>query len=129
MRLIGYAERALMLMCTRAASRITFGKATIEHQTVQFGIAQSRLEIEQARLLTLKCADAIDKLGTKAARREIAMIKIVAPLMATGVIDRAMQVFGGVGLSSDTSLAWFYASARTLRLADGPDEVHTGTVA
>jgi acyl-CoA dehydrogenase len=129
MRLIGMAERALELMCARSAERETFGKQLFRHGMVQDWIATSRCEIEQARLLTLKAAWMMDTVGNKAARAEIAMIKIVAPSMALGVIDRAIQLFGGAGVSQDTPLAHFFAHARTLRLADGPDEVHKMSLA
>ncbi|XP_021488839.1 acyl-CoA dehydrogenase family member 10 isoform X1 [Meriones unguiculatus] len=129
MRLIGYAERALSLLKTRAMSRTTFGKPLIEHGTIMADIAQSRVDIEQARLLVLKAAHLMDVAGNKAAALEIAMIKMVAPSMACRVIDRAIQAFGGAGLSSNYPLAQFYAWARALRIADGPDEVHQLTVA
>lgn len=129
MRLIGLAERALEVMCLRAESRVAFGKKLSEHGTVRAAIAQSRMEIEQARLLVLRAAHMMDTAGNKAARSEIAMIKVVAPNMACQVIDRAIQVHGGAGVSQDTFLAHAYASSRTLRLADGPDEVHAETVA
>jgi acyl-CoA dehydrogenase len=129
MRLIGMAERALELMAERVGQRETFGKRLAQHQIVQEWIARSRLEIEQARLLTLKAAWMMDTVGNKAARAEIAMIKIVAPNTALRVIDRAIQAFGGAGVSQDTPLAHFYAHARTLRLADGPDEVHLMSLA
>jgi alkylation response protein AidB-like acyl-CoA dehydrogenase len=124
MRLIGVAERALELMTDRSFKRVTFGKPIYKNQSIQFDIADSRMEIEQARLLTLKCADTIDRLGTKHARKDIAMIKIVAPNMAAKILDRAIQIYGGAGVSGDTVLAYFYSQARTLRLADGPDAVH-----
>jgi acyl-CoA dehydrogenase len=124
MRLIGVAERALELMCDRVSKRETFGKKIMQHQIVQGWIAQSRLEIEQARLLTLKAAWMMDTVGNKAAKQEIAMIKIVAPSMALGVVDRAIQAHGGAGVCQDTPLPHMWAHARTLRLADGPDEVH-----
>jgi acyl-CoA dehydrogenase len=129
MRLIGQAERAVELMAKRVMERETFGKRIGQHQIVQEWIARSRLEIEQARLLTLKAAWMMDTVGNKAAKAEIAMIKIVAPNMAINVIDRAIQAFGGAGVSQDTPLAHFYAHARTLRLADGPDEVHLMSLA
>jgi acyl-CoA dehydrogenase len=124
MRLIGMAERALELMCDRVSKRETFGKKIMQHQIVQGWIAQSRLEIEQARLLTLKAAWMMDTVGNKAAKAEIAMIKIVAPTMALNVVDRAIQAHGGAGVCQDTPLPHMWAGARTLRLADGPDEVH-----
>lgn len=129
MRLIGLAERALEAMCRRAESRFAFGRKLSEHGVTRAAIAQSRLEIDQARLLVLKAAHMMDTVGNKAARSEIAMIKVVAPNVACGVIDRAIQVHGGAGVSQDTFLAYAYAASRTLRLADGPDEVHAETVA
>jgi acyl-CoA dehydrogenase len=124
MRLIGMAQRALEMMCQRAVSRQTFGRKLMDHSSIRQEIALSRCEIEQARLLTLAAADKMDKAGNKAAKDLIAMIKIVAPQMACKVIDRAIQIHGGLGVNNDTPLAGFYAGARTLRLADGPDEVH-----
>ncbi|RMG87748.1 MAG: acyl-CoA dehydrogenase [Bacteroidetes bacterium] len=124
MRLVGMAQRALELMCQRAASRVAFGRPLKDFSSVRQDIALSRCEIEQARLLTLSAADKMDKAGNKAAKDLIAMIKIVAPNMALRVIDRAIQIHGGMGVSGDTPLAGFWAGARTLRLADGPDEVH-----
>jgi acyl-CoA dehydrogenase len=129
MRLIGMAERAVELMCRRAIEREAFGKALARQGVIQNWIAESRCEIEQARLLVLKAAWMMDTVGNKAAKSEIAMIKIVAPRMAQRVIDRAIQVFGGAGVSQDTPLAHFFAHARTLRLADGPDEVHLMSLA
>jgi acyl-CoA dehydrogenase len=129
MRLIGQAERAVDLMCKRALSRTAFGKELARQGVIQNWIAESRCEIEQARLLVLKAAWMMDTVGNKAAKAEIAMIKIVAPRMAQRVIDRAIQVFGGAGVSQDTPLAQHYAHARTLRLADGPDEVHLMSLA
>src|SRR5438067_5359202 len=129
MRLIGLAEMGLELMCKRVKSRVAFGKSIAEQGTIRADIANSRIEIEQARLLTLKAAYLMDKVGSKEARREIAMIKVVAPNMALRVIDRAIQAHGGAGVSEDFGLAAAWAGARTLRLADGPDEVHRETVA
>jgi acyl-CoA dehydrogenase len=129
MRLIGQAERALDAMCRRALERETFGRAVAEHGTVRAEIARSRMEIDQARLLVLRAAHMMDTVGNKQARAEIAMIKVVAPNVAQRVIDRAIQVHGGAGVSDDTFLAAAWANARTLRLADGPDEVHTESVA
>ena len=129
MRLIGLAQRALEAMVARAQSRVAFGKPLAAQGTVQQAIAQSRCDIEQARLLTLAAADALDRHGNKAAKDAIGMIKIVAPRMACEVIDRAIQVHGGAGLSDDFFLAHAYAGARALRLADGPDEVHMAALA
>ncbi len=129
MRLIGQAERALEAMCERVASRVAFGKPLAEQGVIAEWIADSRIEIDQARLLTLHAAQKMDTLGNKAARTEIAMIKVVAPAMATRVIDRAIQAFGAAGVASDFGLAYMYAAARTLRLADGPDEVHRAAIA
>ena len=129
MRLIGLAERALEMMCRRASSRVAFGK-TIAAQTVtQERIAEARCQIDQARLLTLKAAWTMDVAGNKAAKADIAMIKVVAPAMACRVIDWAIQAHGGAGLSQDFPLAYFYTVARTLRFADGPDEVHRNAIA
>ena len=129
MRLIGLAERALQKLCVRASERVAFGKPLAAQGVVRETIADSRIEIDQARLLTLKAADMMDKVGNKAARAEIAMIKVVAPSMALRVIDRAVQVHGGAGVSDDFGLAGAWAGARTLRLADGPDEVHRVSIA
>ncbi len=129
MRAIGAAERALKLMCERAASRVAFGQELARQGVVQQQIAESRMEIEQARLLTLKTAWMIDRYGAKGARTEIAAIKVIAPRVALAVIDRAIQVHGGGGVSDDFPLAGMYAGMRTLRIADGPDEVHVRTVA
>ena len=129
MRLIGQAERALELMVTRAKSRVAFGKTLAEQGVVMDQIALSRSEIEQSRLLVLKAAHMMDTVGNKVARKEIAMIKVVVPNMAARVIDRAIQVHGGGGVSADFPLSYAYANARYLRLADGPDEVHNMTIA
>jgi len=129
MRLIGLAQRALESMLARANTRIAFGKPLAAQGMVQDAIARSRCEIEQARLLTLAAAAALDRDGIKAARDAIGMIKIVAPQMACTVIDRAIQIHGGLGVSQDTFLAHAYAAARALRLADGPDEVHVAALA
>jgi acyl-CoA dehydrogenase len=129
MRLIGMAERALEALTSRARSRVAFGKPLAEQGVVRQVVADSRIEIEQARLLVFKAAHLMDKVGNKGARTEIAMIKVVAPNMALRVIDRAIQVHGGGGVSDDFGLAHAWAQARTLRLADGPDEVHRETVA
>jgi acyl-CoA dehydrogenase len=129
MRCIGIAERALETMCKRVESRVAFGKPLAEQGTIRAGIAESRMEIEQARLLTLKAAHMMDTVGNKAARVEIAMIKIVTPNVALRVLDRAIQAHGGAGVSQDTFLASSWAIVRTLRLADGPDEVHAESIA
>ncbi len=129
MRSIGVAERALEIMCKRVQSRVAFGKPLAEQGTIRADIAASRIEIEQARLLTLKAAHMMDTVGNKAARAEIAMIKIVAPNVALKVLDRAIQAHGGAGVSDDTFLAAAWAGVRTLRLADGPDEVHAESIA
>jgi acyl-CoA dehydrogenase len=129
MRLIGLAERALEAMCRRAQSRVAFGRQLSEFGTLRADIADSRIEIEQARLLTLKAAYMMDVAGNRHAKAEIAMIKVVAPNMALRVIDRAIQAHGAAGVSSDFFLAYAWAGARTLRLADGPDEVHREAVA
>jgi len=129
MRAIGGAQYALELMCRRAATRVAFGKPLAEQGVIQDWIAQSYLEIEQARLLTLRTAWMIDTLGKKAAQKEIAMIKIAAPEVFTNVVNRAIQVFGGAGMSDDFPLASMWAHGRTLHLADGPDEVHKRSVA
>jgi acyl-CoA dehydrogenase len=129
MRMIGIAERALETMCRRAQSRTAFRKTIAEQGVTRHWIAESRMEIDQARLLTLHAARMMDEVGNKAARAEIAMIKVVAPNMATKVIDRAIQVCGGGGVSQDFHLAFAWARARAIRLADGPDEVHRETIA
>jgi acyl-CoA dehydrogenase len=129
MRCIGVAERALETMCKRVHSRIAFGKALAEQGTIRTDVAHSRMEIEQARLLVLKAAYKMDTEGNKAARDEIAMIKVVVPNVTLRVLDRAIQAHGGAGVSHDTFLAAAWANVRTLRLADGPDEVHTESIA
>ncbi len=129
MRALGMAERALELLCERAAGRVAFGKPLAAQGVVQQWIAESRMAIEQARLLTLKTAWLIDRYGSKGARTEIAAIKVVAPRVALDVVDRAIQVHGGAGVADDTPLAAMWASLRTLRIADGPDEVHVRSVA
>ncbi len=129
MRLIGAAERALEELCKRIQSRSTFNKLLSQQGVIQEWVAESRIEIEQARLLTLKAAYMMDTVGNKKARKEIAMIKVIAPAMALKVIDRAIQAFGAAGVSEDTPLAALWANARTLRLADGPDEVHKAQLA
>ncbi len=129
MRTLGAAERALELMCQRASARVTFGQPLAERANVQDWIAESRIEIEMARLLCMKAAWLMDTMGNKHARTEIAAIKVAAPNVALKVIDRAIQVHGGAGVSEDFPLATMYAHLRTLRLADGPDEVHKRTIA
>ena len=129
MRCIGVAERALELMCKRARHRVAFGKPLSEQGMVRAEIARSRMEIDQARLLTFEAARRMDAVGNKTAQTEIAMIKVVAPNVALRVLDRAIQVHGGMGVSQDTFLAAAWANARTLRLADGPDEVHIDSIA
>ena len=129
MRLIGMAERALERMCRRTKSRTTFGKAISDQTVTQERIAEARIKIEQSRLLTLKAAWLMDTVGNKVARKEIAMIKVAAPKMACEVVDWAIQAFGGAGVTSDYGLAKAYATARLLRLADGPDEVHRNQIA
>ncbi len=129
MRSIGSAERALAAMCRRAVSRVTFGQPLAARANIQDWIAESRVEIEMARLLTLKAAWLMDTVGNRHARTEIAAIKVAAPSIALKVIDRAIQVHGGGGVSDDFPLAWAYAHLRTLRLADGPDEVHKLSIA
>jgi acyl-CoA dehydrogenase len=129
MRSVGVAERVLEMMCRRATSRVAFGKTLAEHGTVRLAIAQSRIEIDQARLLVMAAARAIDDGGAKAARKQIAMIKVVAPNMALAVIDRAIQIHGGAGVCQDFPLAKAWAGMRTLRIADGPDDVHLEAIA
>jgi acyl-CoA dehydrogenase len=129
MRCIGVAERALEAMCGRVKTRVAFGKALAEQGTIRTDIATSRIEIEQARLLTMKAAHMMDTVGNKAARVEIAMIKVAAPSAALRVLDRAIQTHGGLGVSQDSFLASAWASVRALRLADGPDEVHLESIA
>jgi acyl-CoA dehydrogenase len=129
MRCIGVAERALELMCKRVHARVAFGKTLAEQGTIRAEIANSRMEIEQARLLTLKAAYMMDAVGNKEARAEISMIKVVAPNVTLRVLDRAIQAFGGAGVAQDTFLAAAWANVRTLRLADGPDEVHMEAIA
>ena len=129
MRCIGVAERAIETMCKRVQARVAFGRPLAEQGTIRAGIAKSRMEVEQARLLTLKAAYMMDTVGNKAARSEIAMIKVIAPNMTLRVLDRAIQAHGGAGVSQDTFLAAAWANVRTLRLADGPDEVHMESIA
>ena len=126
MRSIGQAQRALETMCRRVANRTAFGRKLAEQSSIRQDVARSFCEIEQARLLTLKAADTMDKHGNKVARDLIAAIKVVAPIMAQTVIDRAIQAHGGMGVSDDTELAYFWAINRFVRIADGPDEVHMG---
>lgn len=129
MRTIGLAERALEAMCERVESREAFGRKISEFDSIRKNIARSRIEIEQARLLTLKAAKMMDEVGNKEARQEIAMIKVIAPEMALNVIDRAIQAHGAMGVCQDSFLASAWANVRTLRLADGPDEVHLDSIA
>jgi acyl-CoA dehydrogenase len=129
MRLIGLAERSLEAMCRRVTQRVAFGKTLAEQGTIRADIAESRMAIDQARLLTLKAAYLMDTVGNKEARREIAMIKVVVPRAALAVIDRAIQAHGAAGVSDDFGLAAAWAHARTIRLADGPDEVHREAIA
>jgi alkylation response protein AidB-like acyl-CoA dehydrogenase len=128
MRCIGVAERPLETMCKRVQTRVALGKPLAEQGTIRADIAQSRMEIDQARFLTLNAAYMMDTAGNKEARAEIAMIKVVAPNIALRVLDRAIQTHGGCGVSRDTFLAGAWANVRTLRLADGPDEVHTESI-
>jgi acyl-CoA dehydrogenase len=129
MRAIGIAERALEHMCRRVQSRVAFGRPLAEQGTLRRDIADSRIELDQARLLTMKAAHMMDTVGNRAAKTEIAMIKVVAPNTALRVIDRAIQAHGGLGVSQDTFLAFAWVMTRTLRLADGPDEVHRESIA
>jgi acyl-CoA dehydrogenase len=129
MRIVGIAERALEMMCARALSREAFGAPLSERSNIQDWIAEARIELEMLRLLTLKTAWMMDTVGNRHARTEIAAIKVAAPNIALTIIDRAIQVHGGAGVSQDFLLAWMYAHVRTLRLADGPDEVHKRTIA
>ncbi len=129
MRTVGIAERSLELMCKRANERVTFGKPLAARANIQDWIAESRIEIEMVRLLTLKAAHMMDTVGNKAAATEIAAIKVAGPQMALKLIDRAIQVYGGAGVTDDFPLASAYAHLRTLRLADGPDEVHKRSIA
>lgn len=129
MRLLGQAERALEMMCRRVKCRVAFGRTIAEMGTIRADIAQSRMEIDQARLLVLKAAHMMDTVGNKAARTEIAMIKVIAPNVALRVIDRAIQAHGAAGVCQDFELAAMWANSRTLRLADGPDEVHMESIA
>jgi acyl-CoA dehydrogenase len=129
MRLLGQAERALEMMCRRVKSRVAFGRTLAEMGTIRADIAQSRMEIDQARLLVFKAAHMMDTVGNKAAKTEIAMIKVIAPNVALRVIDRAIQAHGAAGVCQDFELAAMWANSRTLRLADGPDEVHMESIA
>jgi acyl-CoA dehydrogenase len=129
MRLIGLAERALEMMCERARSRVTFGKTLVERGVIRQWIAEARMAIDQARLMVLKTAWVMDTKGNKDARREIAMIKAITPRMAERIIDRAIQVYGGAGVSDATPLSQAWTYARTLRIADGPDEIHIEQIA
>jgi acyl-CoA dehydrogenase len=129
MRLVGIAERAVEAMCARVASRVAFGRPLAEQGTIRADLAESRMEIEQARLLTMKAAHLMDTVGNKAARGELAMVKVVVPRMTLRVLDRAIQAHGAAGVSDDVFLASAWAHARTIRLADGPDEVHREAIA
>jgi acyl-CoA dehydrogenase len=129
MRLIGVAERALELMCARVQTRVAFGKTLAEQGTIRADIAESRMEIEQARLLTMKAAHLMDTVGNKTARGELAMVKVVVPRMTLRVLDRAIQAHGAAGVCDDFPLAAMWAHSRTIRLADGPDEVHREAIA
>jgi len=129
MRSIGVAERALDAMCRRVQTRVAFGRTLADQGTIRADIAESRMEIEQARLLTMKAAYLMDTVGNKAARNELAMVKVVVPRMALRVLDRAIQAHGAAGVCDDVPLAAMWAHTRTLRLADGPDEVHREAIA
>jgi alkylation response protein AidB-like acyl-CoA dehydrogenase len=129
MRMIGAAEKALEAMCRRLLSRVAFSKPLAEHSVWEERVAQARIDIEMCRLLTLKAAYLMDTVGNKAARNEIAMIKVAAPRMALKVVDDAIQAFGGAGVTSDPGLARMYAGLRTMRIVDGPDEVHARAIA
>jgi acyl-CoA dehydrogenase len=129
MRSIGVAERALEAMCRRVQTRVAFGRTLAEQGTIRARIAESRMEIEQARLLTMKAAYLMDSVGNKAARNELAMVKVVVPRMTLRVLDRAIQAHGAAGVCDDFPLAAMWAHTRTLRLADGPDEVHQEAIA
>jgi acyl-CoA dehydrogenase len=129
MRLIGVAERALESMCARVRSRVAFGKALSEQGTIRADIAESRMEIEQARLITMNAAHLMDTVGNKVARGELAMVKVIVPRMTQRVLDRAIQAHGAAGVSDDFFLAKAWAHTRTIRLADGPDEVHREAIA
>ncbi|KAJ8528807.1 hypothetical protein K7X08_030451 [Anisodus acutangulus] len=129
MRLIGAVDRGMQMMVQRAHQRKAFGKLIAQHGSFLSDVARCRIDLEKTRLLVLEAADQLDRLGNKKARGTIAMTKVAAPNMALKVLDTAMQVHGGAGLSVDTVLAWLWATARTLRIADGPDEVHLGTIA
>ena len=129
MRLIGVAERALELMCARVQTRVAFGRTLAEQGTIRADIAESRMEIEQARLLTMNAAFLMDTVGNKAARGELAMVKVVVPRMTLRVLDRAIQAHGAAGVCEDFPLAAMWAHSRTIRLADGPDEVHREAIA
>ncbi|MDN5930136.1 MAG: acyl-CoA dehydrogenase, partial [Pseudonocardia sp.] len=129
MRLLGHAERAVELMCRRAHDRVTFGTPLAEQGVIQEWIADARMDIEQARLLVLKTAWLMDTVGNKGARVEISTIKVVVPRITARIVDRAIQVFGGAGVSNDLPLANYYAEARYLQIGDGPDEVHKRSVA
>ena len=128
MRMIGLAERSLSLMCQRIVTRTTFGKKLAQHGSIVQDVARSRVEIDQARLMVLQAAYSIDTQGPKVARHAITAAKIVVPSLVLGVVDRAIQAFGAAGVSQDTPLAYFWVAARTLRIADGPDEVHMASL-